>query len=247
MDIQQKLGADIVMQLDQCVGYPATYEQIEKAVLLSAEWAARCRKAHTRADQALFAIVQGGMEIDLRLRSIELIREAEEASGREFEGFGIGGYSVGEPHEVMFETLGEVAKALPANKPRYLMGVGNPTTLVHAVGLGIDLFDCVLPTRTARMGTAFSSEGRLNLRNARFSSDFAPLDSVCDCPVCQRYTRAYLRHLVVQKEMLGGILLSQHNLYYLIHLMNCAREAVLEGRYAEFETDWMDSPAAHDY
>ncbi len=247
MDIQQKLGADIVMQLDQCIGYPAEREQIEQAVLLSADWARRCRQAHTRSDQALFGIVQGGMEIDLRLRSIELLHEAEETAGCGFEGFGIGGYSVGEPHEVMFETLGEVASALPLRKPRYLMGVGNPTTLVRAVGSGIDLFDCVLPTRTARMGTAFSSEGRLNLRNARFSLDFTPLDPACTCPVCQNYTRAYIRHLVVQKEMLGGILLSQHNLYYLINLMNCAREAVLEGRYTEFEAEWMNSSAAHDY
>lgn len=247
MSIQQKLGADIVMQLDQCVGYPTTREALVDAVELSGAWARRCRIAHTRPDQALFAIVQGGMELDLRLHSIDLIERAQEDAGRAFQGYGIGGYSVGEPHELMFETLGEVASALPADKPRYLMGVGNPTTLVRAVGEGVDLFDCVLPTRTARMGTAFSSEGRLNMRNARFARDFSPLDPACGCPVCQRYTRSYLRHLVVQKEMLGGILLSRHNLYYLIDLMAQVRRAVLEGRYARFEADWLASPAAVDY
>ena len=247
MDIQQKLGADIVMQLDQCVGYPTTRAELERAVELSGSWAQRCRAAHTRRDQALFAIVQGGMEIDLRLHSIDLIMRAQEATGRPFEGFGIGGYSVGEPHEVMFQTLGQVAAALPENRPRYLMGVGNPTTLVRAVGQGVDMFDCVLPTRTARMGTAFSSEGRLNLRNARFAHDFTPLDPACACPVCQNFTRAYLRHLVVQKEILGGELLSQHNLFYLLDLMRKARQAVFEGSYERFEAAWMESRASHDY
>jgi queuine tRNA-ribosyltransferase len=177
---------------------------------------------------------------------VELLEEAGAAVG-EFEGYGIGGYSVGEPHEVMFETLGTVAAALPAHKPRYLMGVGNPTTLVRAVGEGIDLFDCVLPTRTARMGTAFSSEGRLNLRNARFTRDFTPLDPACSCPVCTGYTRAYLRHLVKTKEMLGAILLSQHNLYYLLDLMQKTRAAVLEGRYPSHVSAWLESPAANDY
>ena len=251
MRIQQLLGADIAMQLDQCAPYPAEREFVERAVELSANWARRCLAAHNRPDQTLFGIVQGGMHLDLRLRSINQLLEIEEesvaAGGRRFGGFGIGGYSVGESHEIMFETLGEVARALPEDRPRYLMGVGNPTTLVRAVREGVDMFDCVLPTRTARMGTAFSSQGRMNLRNAKYTHDFTPLDPECTCPTCQNHTRAYIRHLVKQNEMLGGILLSIHNLHYLLDLMRRAREAVLAGTYEEFYGSWMNSPAAKDY
>lgn len=251
MRIQEALGADIAMQLDQCPPYPATREFVERAVDLSAMWARRCLAAHKRPDQTLFGIVQGGMNLDLRLESIRRLREIEDeslaAGGRRFGGFGIGGYSVGEDHETMFETLGQVARALPDNRPRYLMGVGNPTTLVRAVGEGVDMFDCVLPTRTARMGTAFSSQGRMNMRNAKYTRDFTPLDPECTCPTCQNHTRAYIRHLVKQDEMLGGILLSIHNLHYLLDLMRRAREAVLADAYAEFEAQWMASPAAKDY
>lgn len=242
MRIQQELGADVAMQLDQCPPYPAERSFVEDAVELSARWAKRCWDAHTRQDQALFAIVQGGVHLDLRLRSVAHVLEAGD-----FPGFGIGGYSVGEPHELMFESLQEVTSALPANKPRYLMGVGNPTTMVRAIGAGVDLFDCVLPTRTARMGTAFSSEGRLNLKNARFTRDFGPLDPECTCSTCKNHSRAYLRHLVVSKEMLASILLSVHNLHYLIDLARRAREAVVEGRYGALLADWMDSPASADY
>ena len=244
MRIQQLLGADIVMQLDQCPGYPAERSFVERAVELSSSWAERCWKAHTRDDQALFGIVQGGMHLDLRLRSL-----AHLESCGDFCGYGIGGYSVGEPHEVMFETLAPlVSEHMPKHKPRYLMGVGNPTTLVRGVACGIDMFDCVLPTRTARMGTAFSSEGRMNLKNARYAHDAGPLDAACTCPVCTGgYTRAYLNHLVRQKEMLGGILLSVHNIYYLLALMRRAREAIIDGRYSEFVSAWMDSSAAADF
>lgn len=251
MEIQQKLGADIIMQLDQCTPYPAERDFVDKAVKLSANWARRCLAAHKREDQTLFGIVQGGMELDLRMKSIDLLKQINDeslSSGHKgFGGFGIGGYSVGESHEVMFETLGGVAAALPEDKPRYLMGVGNPTTLVRAVGVGIDMFDCVLPTRTARMGTAFSSQGRMNMRNAKYTHDFTPLDPLCDCPTCQNHTRAYIRHLVKQNEMLGAILLSIHNLHFLIHLMQDAREAILAGSYDEFLDAWMNSPAANDY
>lgn len=251
MDIQQKLGADIIMQLDQCPPYPATREFVQRAVDLSANWARRCLAAHKREDQALFAICQGGMHLDLRLDSIarlkQIGRESVASGQKDFAGFGIGGYSVGEDHETMFETLGDVARALPENKPRYLMGVGNPTTLVRAVHEGVDMFDCVLPTRTARMGTAFSSQGRMNMRNAKFKHDFGPLDPACSCPTCKTHSRSYIRHLVKQNEMLGSVLLSIHNLYFLLHLMDSAREAVLAGAYEEFYQDWMNSPAAKDY
>lgn len=244
MAIAERLGSDICMQLDQCPGYPATRQFVERAVELSSMWAERCWKAHTRPDQALFGIVQGGMHMDLRLRSLEHLE-----SVANFPGYGIGGYSVGEDHETMFETLEPLASEyMPRHKPRYLMGVGNPSTLVRGVAAGIDMFDCVLPTRTARMGTAFSFEGRLNLKNARFAHDHGPLDSQCHCPVCTGgYTRAYLHHLVKQKEMLGSILLSTHNLAFLINLMFEARAAILAGTYGDFVRRWNDSPAAKDW
>ncbi len=244
MEIAMKLGSDICMQLDQCPGYPATRKYVERAVELSSMWAERCYKAHTRDDQALFGIVQGGMHLDLRLRSLKHLEECGD-----FPGYGIGGYSVGEDHETMFESLEPlVSEHMPRTKPRYLMGVGNPTTLVRAVGMGVDMFDCVLPTRTGRMGTAFSSEGRLNFRNARFAHDAGPIDEKCTCPVCTGgYSRALIRHMVTQKEMLGGILLSQHNIYFLLDLMRRARQAIIEGRYAEFRDEWMASAGANDY
>lgn len=241
MRIQEELGADIVMQLDQCPPYPAERELVATAVRRSAQWARRCKDAHCREDQALFGIVQGGVHLDLRLESVERLRDIG------FPGYGIGGYSVGEPHELMLETLGAVCAALPADRPRYLMGVGNPTTMIEAIGVGVDLFDCVLPTRTARMGTAFSSEGRLNLKNARFTSDFGALDPECSCATCTQYSRAYLRHLVNTKEMLGSILLSVHNLHYLLDLARRAQEAVETDSYEAFLSQWRRSPGADDY
>ena len=241
MRVQEAIGADIIMQLDQCTHYPATKEEVAAAVERSANWAARCKAAHVREDQALFGIVQGGVFEDLRLESAQRVSELD------LSGYGIGGYSVGEDHELMLAQLGTVTAALPANKPRYLMGVGNPTTLVRAVALGVDMFDCVLPTRTARMGTAFSSTGRMNMRNAKYVRDFGPLDEQCTCPTCRNHTRAYIRHLVKMDEMLGGILLTVHNLHFLLDLMRRAREAIAEGRYAAFERAWMESEAADDY
>ena len=244
MEIAQKLGADIVMQLDQCPGYPSPRPFVERAVELSSMWAERCFRAHTRTDQALFGIVQGGMDLDLRLRSLRHLEECGD-----FPGYGIGGYSVGEDHETMFESVAPLASEyMPKGKPRYLMGVGNPTTLVHGVECGIDMFDCVLPTRTARMGSAFSSEGRLNFRNARFTHDHGPIDPDCTCPVCAGgYTRAYVHHLVKQKEMVGSILLSLHNVYYLLELMRRARQAIVEHRYGQFVSEWDQLPAAKDW
>ena len=241
MRIQEAIGGDIIMQLDQCPPYPSSKEDVEAAVDLSIAWARRCKEAHTRTDQALFGIVQGGVHLDLRLKSVAALTEMD------FPGYGIGGYSVGEDHELMFETLGTVAQALPENKPRYLMGVGNPTTLVRAVAQGVDMFDCVLPTRTGRMGTVFSSRGRMNMRNAKYKDDFTPLDPECSCPVCQQHTRAYIRHLIKSHEMVGSMLCTIHNLHYLLDLMRRAREAVEAGEYAEFERAWLESPAANDY
>ncbi len=194
-----------------------------------------------RESQALFGIVQGGVFGDLRAESVERLGEIG------FPGYGIGGYSVGEPHDLMLESLAPVCDALPADRPRYLMGVGNPTTLVQAIALGVDMFDCVLPTRTARLGTAFSSEGRMNLRNAKYARDFSALDPACTCPTCTGYTRAYLRHLVNVKEMLGSILLSIHNLQFLLDLTTRARAAIEAGEYASFMREWMSGPGAEDY
>ena len=244
MAIAQKLGSDICMQLDQCPGYPAERSFVERAVELSSMWAERCYKAHTREDQALFGIVQGGVHLDLRKRSIEHL----ESIG-DFPGYGIGGYSVGEDHETMFETLTPLCEDyMPRNKPRYLMGVGNPTTLVRGVSVGVDMFDCVLPTRTARMGTAFSHQGRMNMKNARFSRDARPIDERCTCPVCTGgYSRAYINHLVRQNEMMGGILLSMHNIYFLLNLMKRARQSIIQGIYKQFVDDWMASEAVNDF
>jgi queuine tRNA-ribosyltransferase len=245
MRVQNQLGADIVMQLDQCTPYPCDKSLVETAVKRSASWAKRCRDAQQNPHQALFAIIQGGVFGDLRLQSVSRLLEID-AQNR-FEGFALGGYSVGEPHETMFETLGATAAALPYERPRYLMGVGNPSTLLAAIAEGIDLFDCVLPTRTARMGTAFTSEGKLNVRNARFADDLSPLDPHCDCPSCTRYTRAYIRHLILSKEMLASVLLSIHNLRFLIALMARARQAILEGTFASFLRAWNSTPASQDF
>ena len=255
MRIQSLLGADIIMQLDECPPYPVEKSHVREATMRSLAWAKRCKEAHAQLEeqkleshgatsptaQALFGIVQGGTFTDLRTESARALADLD------FPGYGIGGYSVGEPHEVMFESLETTTSVMPTDKPRYLMGVGNPTTLVHAIAAGVDLFDCVLPTRTARMGTAFSSEGRLNLRNARFAKDFGPLDALCPCDTCQNYSRAYLRHLIVSKEMLASTLLSQHNLYYLLDLTRKARAAICAGTYQQFMKDWDASPAADDY
>jgi len=244
MRIQEAIGADIAMQLDQCVGYPAERSAVEASTRLSWEWAERCLAAHKRPDQALFGIVQGGMHLDLRLESIRRLLDIEQrsidAGGRRFDGFGIGGYSVGEDHETMFETLGDVARALPEDRPRYLMGVGNPTTLVRAVREGVDMFDCVLPTRTARVGTAFSREGKLNMRNARFREDMGPLDEGCGCPACCSFSRAYIRHLLNAGEMLAMRLLVLHNLYFYNDLMARIRQAIDEDRFDEFRAEYSE-------
>lgn len=241
MRIQEAIGADIIMQLDQCTPYPCDKKDVAAAVELSANWLRRCKAAHKRDDQALFGIVQGGVFLDLRMESVQAVSELD------LPGYGIGGYSVGEDHELMFESLEQVACALPSNKPRYLMGVGNPTTLVRAVGMGVDMFDCVLPTRTGRMGTCFSSQGRMNMRNAKYKDDFTPIDHECTCPVCKNHTRAYVRHLIKVNEMMGGILCSIHNLHFLLDLMRRAREAIEAGEYQGFVKKWMESPAAKDY
>lgn len=242
MDIQHALGADIVMAFDECTHGKTDRRKSEAAMYRTLRWLERCVMRHEGHDeQMLFPIVQGNMFEDLRVESIKGALEFAKC------GFSIGGLSVGEPKEVMYRMLDVLRPYYPDDQPRYLMGVGSPDCLIEGILRGIDMFDCVLPTRTARMGTAFSSTGRMNLRNAKYTRDFGPLDPACTCPTCQNHSRAYLRHLVKQNEMLGGILLSLHNLHYLLDLMRRAREAVLAGAYEDFYEEWMASPAARDY
>lgn len=229
MRIQNDLDATITMQLDECIPYPATEAEAERAMLLSLRWAERCRAAfEPRPGQGLFGIVQGGMFPTLRRHSAEALVAAG------FDGYAIGGLAVGEGLEMRNEVLGMVLPCLPRDRPRYLMGVGKPLDLVEAVARGVDMFDCVLPTRSGRNGQAFTRTGTLNLRNARHADDPAPLDSDCACPACQRHSRAYLHHLVKSKEILGAMLLTWHNLTYYQDLMRQMREAIAGGRFASF-------------
>jgi queuine tRNA-ribosyltransferase len=228
MEIEQKLGADIAMCFDECSPYPCSYEEAEKAVQRTSLWAARCKYSHVKKDQALFGIIQGNVFADLRERSAREITELD------FPGYAIGGLSVGEPKPQMYEMLDFTDKWLPMNKPRYLMGVGAPEDLLEGVKRGIDMFDCVLPTRLARHGTAFSHQGKLVIRNATFARDFTPVDPDCDCYVCKNYSRAYIRHLIKAGEMLAHRLLSYHNVYFLLKLMADIRVSIQEREFPSF-------------
>jgi queuine tRNA-ribosyltransferase len=224
--IQENLGADIIMAFDECAD-PNDHAYIKDAMERTHRWAERCVKAKTRADQALFGIVQGGIDPDLRAASAEFI------SALDTPGIAIGGLSVGETKDEMLATLDLVTPLLPENKPRYLMGVGTPEDIINGIARGIDIFDCVLPTRLARHHAAFSSEGRLNMMNATFARDERPLDETCDCYTCQNFTRAYIRHLIVAKELLAGTLLSIHNLRALIRLVENIRGYIADGTFEE--------------
>jgi queuine tRNA-ribosyltransferase len=226
--IQEQLGGDIIMAFDQCAPGTLARAEIEAAVARTTRWAAACKAAHRREDQLLVGIVQGGVDEGLRRRS------AAEIMGVGFDAYAIGGLSVGERGDEMLATVELMDDVLPADRLRYFMGIGDPVGMLEVVRRGVDVFDCVLPTRLARTGTAFSAEGRLNLRNARFAADLRPLDEACDCYACRTFTRAYVRHLVLQKEMLGAQLLSQHNLRVLIRLTEDARAAIRAGRFADF-------------
>ncbi len=228
MEIQMALGSDIAMAFDECTPYPADYEYACRSMRLTTRWAKRCQAVHNREDQALFGIVQGGMYADLRQES------AEQLVAMDFPGYAIGGLSVGEPKPLMYEVLEQTVPFLPQNKARYLMGVGTPDCLVEGVARGIDMFDCVFPTRVARNGTAITSQGRVVIRNAAYIEDFTPLDPECDCYTCRNYSRAYLRHLIRCDEIFGLRLMSLHNLHYLIKLMHQIRTAIIDGNYPEF-------------
>ena len=224
IEIQNALGADIIMAFDECIPYPSSYDYVLNSVERTTRWAERCQKAHNNPKQTLFGIVQGGMYKELRRKS------AEDITSLGFEGYAVGGISVGEPKELMYEILEYTTNLLPHEKPRYLMGVGAPEDLIEGVIRGVDMFDCVLPTRIARNGTVFTKNGKLVVRNAAYSRDFSPLDPSCDCYTCKNYTRAYIRHLINTNEMLGIRLTTIHNLYFLLNLMKQIREAI-EGNY----------------
>lgn len=232
MSIEENLGADIIMQLDQCSEYGYTHLQAEKAMELTDAWLKRCLDSKTRDDQALFPIVQGNFYDDLRLESLR------RAKPHATHGIAIGGLSVGEPKARMYEILDLMRPELPEAVPRYLMGVGSPDCLIEGVKRGVDMFDCVLATRIARNGTAFASDGKVVVRNAAYTKDFTPLDANCNCYCCKNYTKAYLRHLINVDEMLGAMLLSLHNITFLHGLMNGMREAIFADSLTEFAEEF---------
>ena len=236
IEIQGLLGSDIQMQLDECVALPAERPAIEKAMELSLRWAERCKIAFgDQPEKAMFGIVQGGTEPDLRARSAKALGDMD------LKGYAIGGLAVGEPQAVMLETISATLPFLPTHKPRYLMGVGTPEDLLRSVARGIDMFDCVMPTRSGRHGLAFTRRGKVNLRNARHAEDNRPLDDESDCPAARDYSRAYLHHLFKANEALGAMLLSWNNLHYYQQLMAGMREAIGQGRFAGFAEETEES------
>lgn len=233
MEIQQDLGADIAMAFDECAPYPCTYEEAKSAMERTHRWLERCFKAHTRDDQALFPIVQGAFYDDLRQESARVISTFDAV------GYAIGGVSVGEPTDIKNHFVELTAPLLPRMKPRYLMGVGTPEDLLDGILRGVDMFDCVLPTRNARHGSFFSNNGRKIIKNKEFEKDASPLDSECNCYACQNHSKAYIRHLYRAGEATAAILLSIHNIQFLIELVKEARKAILEDRYEEFYREKM--------
>ena len=231
--VQEELGADIAMVLDECPPANAGREYQADSLRRTARWARRCKEAHVREDQALFGIVQGGLYPDLRRESLSRTVEVG------FDGYAVGGLSVGESREEMLEVLALTAPELPVEKPRYFMGIGDPVGILQVIGLGVDMFDCVLPTRLARHGAALTADGRINLKNARYRRDFGPLDAKCSCETCTDYSRAYLAHLTRENELLGHRLLSLHNVRFMGDLCQRAREEIGKGGYEEWSRCWI--------
>ncbi|MGZ3774511.1 MAG: tRNA guanosine(34) transglycosylase Tgt [Pseudobdellovibrionaceae bacterium] len=231
MEIQMDLGSDIIMAFDECLQYPATEEEIEKSMALTYRWLLRSKEAMVRKESLLFGIVQGGLSLEHRLKSMEQICSVD------LPGYALGGFSVGEPIHLMHELLPHVAPKMPANKPRYLMGVGTPTDLIIAIDSGIDMFDCVMPTRVARNGTIFTWQGKVSIKRSEYREDSSPLDPECDCYTCKNYTKSYLRHLFLSGEILGSRLNTIHNIYFYMKLMERARQAIEEGRWAQYRDD----------
>ncbi len=230
MEIQNSLGSDIIMAFDECVSYPADKKYVQESVGLTTRWLKRCKEYHKNTEkQSLFGIMQGGCYKDLRYESAMQIVELD------LPGYAIGGLSVGEPKDVMLEVLDYCVDFLPADRPRYLMGVGTPDYLLESAERGVDMCDCVIPTRLARHGMAMTSQGKLNIKNAKFEKDFTPLDPNCTCLTCRNYTRSYLRHLYKANEILSATLISEHNIFFLLNLMRQAREAILNDEFSDFK------------
>jgi queuine tRNA-ribosyltransferase len=233
MEIQEALGADIIMAFDECTDYPADHAYTREALLRTGRWLERCAAAHKATDrQGLFGIMQGGMYPDLRKESAQIITQMD------LPGYAIGGLSVGEPKEVMYEILDGCTDLLPENKPRYLMGVGSPDAILEGVARGIDMFDCVLPTREARHGSVMTSSGPINIKNAQYTRDFSPLDAECDCYTCRNFSRAYLRHLCKAGEILSAMLLSIHNIRFLLKLTEEIRAAIEAGDFGDYRREF---------
>jgi queuine tRNA-ribosyltransferase len=230
--IQEALGSDIIMCFDECAPYPAEFGYVLKSMEMTTRWAQRCKDAHRRPDQALFGIVQGGMFRDLREQSINDLLHIG------FDGYALGGLSVGEEKELMYEVMGYCAPLLPHDKPRYVMGIGAPEDLIEGIHAGFDMFDCVMPTRNARNGMLFTSFGRVNIKGAVYAEDRLPIDPECGCYVCKNYSRAYLRHLYRSGEILASRLNTWHNLYYYLSLMKDARKAIAEDRFEQFRREF---------
>ena len=235
VSIQEALVSDIVMCLDECTPYPVTLREAEKSLDLTLQWAVRSKKAAKNSEQALFGIVQGGMYPDLRKKSVEKLVEIN------FDGYALGGLSVGEPKEIMMNTVVNINPLLPFDKPRYLMGVGLPEDIVACVDHGVDLFDCVIPTRSARNGLLFTNHEKVVIKHARYRDDPLPVDRLCDCYTCRNYSRAYLRHLFMAKEILAMVLNTIHNVRFYMRLMERIREAIREDRYLEFKEKFLSS------
>ena len=235
IEIQNKLDSDIAMSFDECIPYPATYEYAKKSTERTLRWAERGLKVHSNEHQSLFGIVQGGEYQDLREEC------AKKLASMPFDGYSIGGTSVGEDKDTMYRMIDYAIKYLPEDKPRYIMGVGDPYDLFEGVMRGVDMFDCVHPTRLARHGHAFTRTGKINLKNAKYKEDFTPVDSTCDCECCKNYTKAYIRHLIVADETLGQRLLSIHNLRFLIRIMENIRESIKEDRFLEYKEEFMNT------
>lgn len=233
MEIQESLGSDIAMTFDECAPYPATYTQTEEAMIRSLKWAERCKNTHERGDQALFGIIQGGFFEDLREKS------AKEMVDLDFPGYGIGGLSVGEPKDLMFKMLDKVVPFLPKEKPRYLMGVGEPITILEAIERGVDMFDCVLPTRNARNASVFTKNGPISLVRALYKEDFTPIDNDCNCYTCKNYTKAYMRHLFKAKEILAATLSTWHNLYFMEKFLERIRESIKNNTFKKFKEEFL--------
>lgn len=233
MEIQNALGSDIMMAFDECAPYPASREYVKNSLERTTRWLERCKEAHKNPEkQALFGIIQGGMYKDLREQS------AKEITAIDLPGYAIGGLSVGEPKPMMYDILEHTTPFMPVDKPRYLMGVGSPDDLIEGVIRGVDMFDCVLPTRIARNGTAMTSQGKVVVRNATYAEDFTPLDPECDCYTCRNYTKAYIRHLIKTNEMLGARLITTHNLHFLLKLMENIRQAIRKDRLLDFREEF---------